>query len=391
MASISLMSTRQTAMRALEVAVLGLLVVLVVGQLAGQPILLSYVQTGSMEPVLDPGDGFIAVPAAVAGPVEVGDVVVFDANQLNDGGLVTHRVVGTTSDGRYVTKGDANPFTDQDGGEPPVHEAQVVAVALQLGGNVVVIPFLGVGVLAAGSAVEEVQRTLAITLRTRALLGTQGLAYLLFGLGLLAYVVSFFAESRNSTRRVRSTVRNPEVLEAQTIVVSLTVLLMLVISASMVFAGGTQTFEIVSSEGNAPGPRVIHQGTSETLEYAVPSNGIVPVVVFLEPRGDGTEVEPSELYVKSNSEAVATVTLTAPPATGAYVRGFTEHRYLAVLPQDTLRTLYTIHPWLPIVVIDLLFGVGFAGLGWAVLGTGRVRMRPTRGRSLWDRITGWFS
>ncbi|MFC7138101.1 S26 family signal peptidase [Halobaculum litoreum] len=64
-----------------------------VGQALGQPVLVSYVETGSMAPTLAPGDGFVAVPAAVAGQVEAGDVVTFRAESVGGGGLTTHRVV----------------------------------------------------------------------------------------------------------------------------------------------------------------------------------------------------------------------------------------------------------------------------------------------------------
>jgi signal peptidase I len=97
--------------RALPVAVAAVVLLFVLGQLPGQPILLSYVATGSMEPTMDAGDGFVAVPSAVTGPPSEGDVVVFDARELHDGGLTTHRVVDETDEGD-VTKGDANPFTD---------------------------------------------------------------------------------------------------------------------------------------------------------------------------------------------------------------------------------------------------------------------------------------
>src|SRR6056297_1685104 len=133
---------------------------LVVGQLLGQPILLGYVATDSMEPTMDAGDGFVAVPSPLAGDVSEGDVVVFEAEQLHGGGLTTHRVVGETDRG-YVTRGDANPFTDQDGGEPPVKRAQIVAHALQVNGEVVVIPNLGTGVTALQGAMEDTQRRLA--------------------------------------------------------------------------------------------------------------------------------------------------------------------------------------------------------------------------------------
>lgn len=383
------MDGRQALIRGIELTIVTMVVLLLVGQVIGQPVLLSFVQTGSMEPALRPGDGFVAIPAAVAGPVEEGDVIVFDADQLNGGGLVTHRVVDLTDDGRYITKGDANPFTDQDGREPPVQDAQVVAKALQVGGDVVVIPYLGAVVIAAQDTLSGLQTTLARTFRTRALLGTQGLAYLLFAVGLLAYFASLLADSSASTRRRRRTDREADVMDAKVVIVSLALLLVLVTSASMVFSGGTHEFEVISSSSDAPGHRVIPRGTSETVEFSVPSNGVLPVVVFLEPGGEGIEVEPTELAVASNGKETATITLSAPQQTGRYVYFLTERRYLAVLPTDTIRALYGVHPWLPILAIDALFAVGFSGLAAALIGTGKIRMRPPR-RSWWSRVQQWF-
>ena len=137
--------------------VIAMLVVVVlamlVGQQIGQPILLGFVVTGSMSPTLEPGDGFIAVPPSLADEVEQGDVVTFNARQLQGGGLTTHRIVGETEEG-YITRGDANPFTDQDSNEPPVQESQIKAVALQLGGDVVAIPNLGTAAIALQGGVE---------------------------------------------------------------------------------------------------------------------------------------------------------------------------------------------------------------------------------------------
>ncbi|KPN31210.1 signal peptidase I [Halolamina pelagica] len=136
------MTPRRLLTLGAEAALVLVVASLLLGQVLGTPVLLGYVETGSMEPTLEPGDGFVAVPAAVTGDVEEGDVIVFRAEELQGGGLTTHRVVGETERG-YITRGDANPFTDQDGNEPPVKEGQIVAEALQIGGSVVVIPNLG--------------------------------------------------------------------------------------------------------------------------------------------------------------------------------------------------------------------------------------------------------
>lgn len=136
---------------------IGILALLLTGQIIDQPLLLEFVRTGSMQPALAPGDGFIAIPPSVAGPLNVGDVVVYRAQQVNSGGLTTHRIVDETARG-YVTQGDVNPFTDQSGGEPPVKSPQIVAVVLQLGGTVIMLPELGTGVIILRDAFQQLLR-----------------------------------------------------------------------------------------------------------------------------------------------------------------------------------------------------------------------------------------
>jgi signal peptidase I len=65
--------------------------------------------SGSMSPLIDPGDVVIAAP--VQHPIEPGAVVVFQ-NPNKPGSLVTHRVLELLPDGSYRTKGDANPQPD---------------------------------------------------------------------------------------------------------------------------------------------------------------------------------------------------------------------------------------------------------------------------------------
>jgi len=84
------MSVRRTVTRVLELLAVVVLVSLIVGQFLGQPVLLAFVETGSMAPTLEPGDGFVAIPAQLAGPIEEGDVVTFRAEEIQGGGLTTH-------------------------------------------------------------------------------------------------------------------------------------------------------------------------------------------------------------------------------------------------------------------------------------------------------------
>jgi signal peptidase len=362
----------------LEALAILCIVALLAGQLLGQPVLLSYVTTGSMEPALEPGEGFVAVPAGVAGEVEEGDVITFRAERLNGGGLTTHRVVDVTERG-YVTKGDANPFTDQDGGEPPVKQSQVAAVAWQPGGTVLAIPGVGTAVTGVQGLLESVQRTLAGALGMRSLLGVQGVAYVLFALSVIVYAADLWLSRGTKRRRDRDRTRDSGT-STRLVVAACAAVIVAGATASMVIPAGTDKFGVVSAETDAPGPGVIEQGTNESVTYRVANGGVLPVVVFLDSGTDGVDAEPRELSVPARSSVNATLTLSAPPDTGYYRQFLVQHRYLAVLPQPVIATLYEVHPWLPLLVIDGLLGGGVYLVGMGLVGTGRLRSRSRDGR-----------
>lgn len=350
-------------------------ITLLLGQVLGQPILLSFVETGSMEPTLEVGDGFVAIPAAIAGDVSVGDVVVFDAERIRGGGYVTHRVVGETDRG-FVTRGDANPFTDQDSNEPPVREGQIVAKALQIGGNVFAIPYLGTATLAFQNSLEALQRLLASLFGTSLFLGPEGIGFLIFGLSIVGYVVDVLVTGPRSARdRSRSRKRNTGI-SMRVVLIGFAMLVMIAATAAMVVPAGTQQYGIVSAEFDSERPTVIPKGESGELTYATENAGFVPVYVYLEPDSDGVAVQPRQQYLGSHSEASATVTLYAPPETGYYREFVTQHRYLAVLPGSVIHGLHELHPWAAIGAINAFLGGGMYALGRILIGNrGRVRLR----------------
>ncbi|GAB3410531.1 hypothetical protein GCM10027435_01230 [Haloparvum alkalitolerans] len=108
----------------------------------GAPVGVSFVESDSMEPEMNVGDGIVLLPS---GDVAPGDVVTFRSDHRDE--YVTHRVVGETEAG-YVTQGDNNDVTDQQAGHPPVSRDAIVASVLTLGGSPVTIP--GIGTAATG-------------------------------------------------------------------------------------------------------------------------------------------------------------------------------------------------------------------------------------------------
>lgn len=368
------MSLRRTISISLQLVAVLIVLALVAGQFLGQPILLSFVETGSMQPTLDPGDGFVAIPAPIAGGFSDGDVVTFEAQEIQGGGLTTHRVVDETERG-YITQGDNNPFTDQDGDEPVVQDADIVSKALSINGNVVVIPHLGTVAMTLQSTLESAQTWLTTQFGVQSFQGTQGLAYILFGLSVVAYVVDWFVTEPSRDRPERDRSRD-DGISVRFIVGVLALVLVVSATAAMVVPGGTQEYGVVSAEFESDNPTVIEQGTTQELEYVVPNAGLVPVQTYVEPDSPGVAVEPQQVHVGPRSEGSTTVSLTAPEETGYYRLLVVEHRYLAILPPAVIDNLYQIHPWVPIVAINTLLGGGIFLTGFVIF-----RGEPTRIRS----------
>ncbi len=350
--------------RAVQLLVFTTVIALVAGQLLGQPILLGFVETGSMEPTIETGDGFVSIPSELTGDPEPGDVVVFDAEEIEGGGLTTHRVVEETDRG-YITHGDANPFTDQDGGEPPVQDGQIVATALQIDGTVVTIPNLGTAVMTASDTLERIQVGLATTLGVRAFLGSAGLAYLLLGLSIVLYAVETIRERRRSSfeSSLESDDEWLEGVDPRWLAAGFALVVVVAATAAMVGPAGTHSYDVVSAEFESDRPLVIEQGTTQDVPHEVPNEGFVPTISYVEPDSDSVAVDSEPTTVEPRSSEEITVSITAPEETGYYPTYVTEYRYLYVLPASVIDALYQVHPWLPIVTILSLLGGGFYALG----------------------------
>lgn len=354
----------------LTVAGVVCLLILVGGQLLGQPVLISYVETESMSPTMEPGDGFVPVPAQIAGPVEEGDVVVFEAKELHGGGLTTHRVVGETDRG-YITQGDGNPFADQANEEPPVRSPQIVAKALELNGGIVVIPSFGTGVEAIQSVLETVRQQVDSLVGTQSAVGQREFGVSIFVVTLGWYVIGSEDDDRPASRdRSRETG-----LDTHLIVVGCSLVVVLTATAAMAVPAGTHEYGVVSASFESDRPTVIPQGESQAVSYPVDNSGLIPIVSYVEPTSDGVTVQSQRIVVQPRNRHDVTVTLTAPDETGYYRRYVSEHRYLAVLPPAVLDALHTAHPWAPIVTIDLLIGGSIYFGGRTLTHSGRLRDR----------------
>ncbi|WP_254861676.1 signal peptidase I [Halovivax gelatinilyticus] len=371
------MRTIEYVTRGAGIALAVVVALLLLGQLLGQPILLGYVASGSMEPEMDTGDGFVAIPDALSGDISEGDVIVFEAREVNEGELTTHRVVAVTDDG-YVTKGDANPFTDQDAGEPPVTDGQVVATALDVRGSVVTISHLGTFVMGIGATVESIVDGLASVAGVPGELDGEGAGAMLVAIGVALFGFGILFDRAGPARRETTRSYSRENVIAIWVVIGLVLLVLVTLAtAAMVIPSGTTAYDVVSTDSPTDDPQVLAPGETGTLTRTVDNAGYVPVVVRTEAASGGVTVEPSSQTVGWRSQGETLVALSAPESEGQYLRTVSEYRYLAVLPPSLLGSLHDVHPYLAVaavngVIVGASVGFVLALFGWADL---RVR-RP---------------
>ncbi|TKX40016.1 signal peptidase I [Halorubrum sp. CGM4_25_10-8A] len=377
-----------TAERAGTALLVVVLVSLVLGQVLGQPVLLAYVDSGSMEPTIDEGDGFLTMPAIVTGPPAEGDVITFRAQEIEGGGLTTHRVVEETGQG-YITRGDANPFTDQDGGEPPVTQDRIVATAVQVGGTVITIPGLG-------TAIEAIQGGLLTTATAIGsavgLTGTTApgsVGTWVFGLGLVLFVLSFRPDDDEELERDVSRTTDDAGLNGRVVAAVLLVIVLVPANAAMVLPSGETTItvdgsEVAEAESVAPGDPV-------EAAFDAQNNGLITLLLIFEPADEDVIVEPTAPGIPSGESATATVTVPAPEPSVDRDIVVREYRYIVVLPESIILALHDIHPFAALGAINLLIGGGFVGFVGGLIGFGDVRIRDTsRELPLRVRVKQWL-
>lgn len=352
-------------LQAIVLLVLLLALATLAGQILGVPIGLSFVETGSMEPTMEPGDGFIAVPPVLLGGVEEGDVVTFDAQTIEGGELTTHRVVGQTSDG-YTLRGDANPFTDQQGGEPPVPRERIVAEALQIGGHVVVIPSLG-------EYVESVRGVFASIGARFGLSGTQVSTFVVVAT-LAAYL---FSSTASEKRTDRSTDRSPSRstgFSGRLLIGGAVAFVLATATLSMTASGGAI---VVPYDSVEPGTERggIATGTTQNASVELTNAGLVPMTAVLSMNDPNATLTRERVYLAPRSTQTVNVSITAPAEPGEYEVAVERRQYLAILPGAMLSELASVSHWLAVAVVDLLLAGLVALSGARLVGFGRIRLR----------------
>jgi len=363
---------RTYVVRGLTLAGFVLVLALIVGALVGQPVLLSFVVSGSMSPTIQEGDGFVAIPEQVAGDIEQGDVIVFQSQEIRGGELTTHRVVGETESG-YITRGDANPFTDQDGAEPPVTESQIVAVAWQPGGQVVTIPNLGTAILAGRVVVTNILTAVTTVLGVEQAAESWQAGSVMLVSGVILFAISIGSGIVSGSSRERERSRGQDTFDPRYAALFLTAIIIVPANIAMVAPSSTHqipTGEIAAGSNIAPGDPV------EATLVANNEDALVTMLVVFNASGR-TTIENRWLDVPGGETDSTALYAPAPPRGEQKVVTVSEYRYIVLLPPTVIIAMHDIHPLVALGVINAALTVAVLAFVIGLLGTSKRRVRDT--------------
>jgi len=346
-----------TSITVLLVVVAG---VILLTQIFGFPSPISFVATDSMEPQLEPGDGFVGIPRPLAGEIEPNDVITYEAQTIGGGGLTTHRVVEETNEG-YITKGDANPFLDTAAGEPPVKDSQIQLVVVQLDGEIVTIPYIG---QLQSTAQSTISATISVLGLSAVSPSNPGVIIAVLGFVLVVVGGGYELLTPDNERTLSRSTRRSEVIDSRFLLIGLLLVLLLPLLSVSAIPSSTDEITIISSTAPDPDdPSIIKAGSYNEGNVTIENGQPVPMVIIVEPASGGVEVSDQVLSAASGETVKTTFRVYAPDETGPFVRSRSTSYYIQSLPASVIAALHRVHPVIALVattgVILAPIAIGF--------------------------------
>lgn len=111
-----------------------------------RPFILTSVRSNSMYPLFERSDMLLIKPIAKNDSIKTGDIIVFKVAEgnLSSKGWIVHRIISGDEKDGFITKGDANDYTDQEsGGTGPIQKEWIASKVLTIGSKPLKIPLIG--------------------------------------------------------------------------------------------------------------------------------------------------------------------------------------------------------------------------------------------------------
>jgi len=299
-----------------------------------KPTLAVTIRTWSMTPLMTRGDMVFIWPTGEKTVFSEGNIIVFRSEKDGIRDWTMHRIVGGDSEQGFITRGDANEWTDQEGlGYPPVRPEWIAGVVPTVGPLPLKIPLLGyiplliegniknplllpalLGILAAALVLDEIFKPKK---KRRKEVWQKGQLYILAGLAFAILIGS----------------------------------LMLMGSLFLTFSYGVEKNAGVLM-GSDVG--ILELGDSrEQVLAELENEGAIPLYYYAVSRDPQVVLHQDWFYLSGGHSAQVMATVHGQKE-GLYQANVKVGMFMPFLPPGIIRSLAVINFWLALVVVSLV-------------------------------------
>lgn len=299
-----------------------------------KPTLAVTIRTWSMTPLLTRGDMVFIWPTGEKTNFSVGQIVVFRSEERGIRDWTMHRIVGGDSQEGFITKGDANERTDQDGmGYPPVLPEWIAGAVPAIGSLLLRIPLLGYIPLLMEENMENPRLLPAL-------------------LGVLAFVLLLDEIFKTNKRRKMETLQKSQLCFLGGLVFSILIgSLMIMGSLFLTIPYGVEKTEgaLMSSDVG-----ILRLGDSRELALAELNNeGAIPTYYYVVSEDPQVMVHQNSFYIRGGESTEVMATVYAQEE-GIYHARIIVGMFMPFLPKDIIAFLAKINFWLALIAISLM-------------------------------------
>lgn len=292
-----------------------------------------YVYSESMEPIIKTNDGFFVMRSK---KYAIDDIITFKPKVLGQP-YVTHRIVAITYDGKFITKGDNNPMSDQQGGEPLISKTQIIGKAVCINGKPMIIPKLGILSQKIQNNIPKVNVFIIVSI-------------FVFGF-LIEYVIAHILHKGKAIKNKK----HLRLLDIAPYFDPLFFMIFLLVISNTFIIGQTIkswksdeiSYVVVSTEG-LPSPT---PGEKFEKNKSLQNAAFIPFLIILEPEDNNISIISNKFVISPKQHAAYTLSIIAPEKTGYYTHSIHKKAYPNVLPGKLFNHLYSINPSLPLFII----------------------------------------
>ncbi|WP_456328461.1 signal peptidase I [Archaeoglobus sp.] len=298
------------------------LLVSVTGFILDRPVLISYVTSDSMTPTLNKGDLFLINPFSKG---KTGDIIVFKMN----GHWTVHRIYAETSEG-YITKGDNNVATDQQGGRSDaIRKEDVVGTVVTIFDKPIKIPYVGMYIQEFSKSTKNLYIAIVVIVLGSILLTAGG---------------------KDRVRKRKKRVVKVKYKTLYTIVSAVTIAIILI---SIVATWGTVGFNYASTLAGGQKEGWYLPNTEFDRPIVIENKAFYPMYYILSPKGDRIALDKTDFMLMRNEKESINVHVKVPVNTKIYYEQIDVYTYPPLLPTDLIKRLWNLNPYLPLVAFSI--------------------------------------